>query len=96
MSDELRDDLTKFRGVTQDVIDELNQLRDNRDRTYNFWRLLKKADYLQIDVNGDGTFREFLEANYGVKLYVDDAGQYLSNFDIVDEQKHLMFELKYR
>jgi hypothetical protein len=68
-----------------------------RRKTYDFWRTLRKAnaDYLKLDTMGDGTFGEFILYNYGIQLYFDDAGNIKAHFDIVDEQKHLIFVLKY-
>jgi hypothetical protein len=70
---------------------------DTRAKTYDFWKTLRKAnkDYLALDVNGEGTFGEFLLHNYGIQLYFDDDGAIKSHFDIVDEHKHLMFVLTY-
>lgn len=91
------DDIVKFRGITQKVIDELNEQMEHREQTYNFWRCLKRAneDYLELDPTGEGTFREFMEANYGIKIYHDNNGQMLGTFDIVNESLYTFFKLKY-
>jgi hypothetical protein len=88
-------------NVTNDIVDELTkvpqQYLDDRKKTYNFWKTLRTAnkDYLALDLCGDGTFGEFILHNYGIQLYFDDGGAIKAHFDIVDEQKHLLFVLKY-
>lgn len=93
----LSEDLQKLanaRGWT-DLID--SNLNGNRSGTYDFWKSLKKAnrDYLDIDVNADGTFVEFMKYNYGVQLHLDDTGNIKAQYEIINEQQHLMFMLKY-
>jgi hypothetical protein len=102
----MSNDLGKYmkdlsQNVTNDfvdgLLDECQKSLDERTKTYDFWKTLRKAnkDYLALDVNGEGTFREFLLHNYGIQLYFDDNGNITAHFDIVDEQKHLMFVLTY-
>jgi hypothetical protein len=100
------DDLGKYmkdlsQNVTNDFVDELvrqkKEYLDDRMKTYDFWKTLRKAnvDYLNLDVNGEGTFGEFILYNYGIQLFYDNDGAIKAHFDVVDEQKHLLFVLKY-
>jgi hypothetical protein len=75
----------------------LGNVNDDRIKKYDFWKALKKAndDYLSIDIYGDGTFSEFVLYNYGIQLHFNSDGQIIANVDVVDEQKHLLFVLKY-
>jgi hypothetical protein len=42
------------------------------------------------------TIDEFLIDQHGIQIYLDpDFGEIMPNFDIVDEQKFLIFNLKY-
>jgi hypothetical protein len=87
-----------YANITKGFTDVLNAFAgDDRTRTYDFWKTLRKAntDYLALDVAGDSTFGEFMLHEYGIQLYFDEDGQILSKFDIVDEKTYLFFVLKY-
>jgi hypothetical protein len=61
----------------------------------NWWELLRKA---QLEYGGGGgdkaDFQFWLTEHYGIRIYYDYDG-ILPNHDIVDEQKFLLFKLKY-
>lgn len=61
----------------------------------HWWERLRKA---QLDYSTTGRdkadFQFWLEEHYGLKIYYDYDG-ILPNHDIVDEQKYLLFKLKY-
>ena len=42
-----------------------------------------------------GTFQDWLEVEYGVRLVLDETGAITDQYKIIDEQKYLVFELKY-
>jgi hypothetical protein len=66
-----------------------------------FWRKIQrvKADYDVLDPHPGvlpSEFRQWLLAEYGIQLIPARDGFNLSNtYEIVDEQKYLVFELKY-
>jgi hypothetical protein len=41
------------------------------------------------------TFQDWLEVDYGVKLILDDAGAITDQYTVIDEQKFILFNLKY-
>jgi hypothetical protein len=95
--DDLSNEMKDLADLTNKFATDLSNSKDERQKTYDFWKTLRKAnkDYLALDVNSEGTFGEFLLHNYGIKLYFDDDGAIKAHFDIVDEHKHLMFVLTY-
>jgi hypothetical protein len=60
-----------------------------------WWEMLQKA---QIDFLGVGAphaeFHSWLVEHYGVQIHYDSDG-ILPTYDVVDEDKHLLFRLKY-
>jgi hypothetical protein len=60
-----------------------------------WWDLLRKA---QLEYNTTGgnkaDFQFWLNEHYGLQIYYDYDG-ILPNHDIVDEQKYLLFKLKF-
>lgn len=60
-----------------------------------WWDWLRKAQLEYNTTGGDkADFQFWLTDNYGLKIYYDYDG-ILPNHDIVDEQKYLLFKLKY-
>jgi hypothetical protein len=104
---DLSKDMRELSNATNEFVNNINELAkehqhrldelDKRAKTYDFWKSLKKAqrEYLHLDVNGDGTFGEFMLYEYGIQLYFDGDNYIKPDFDIVDEHKHLLFVLKY-
>jgi hypothetical protein len=61
----------------------------------SWWELLRKAQLEYGDSGGDkADFQFWLTEHYGIRIYYDYDG-ILPNHDIVDEQKFLLFKLKY-
>lgn len=78
----------------------LQELRKQRDR---YWAMLRKAkdDYLKLTDNavlehemGEGAFYYYLQQHYGLKVELID-GKIGADHAITDEQKYLLFILKY-
>ena len=60
-----------------------------------WWELLRKAELDYRATGGDkANFQFWLTEHYGLRIYYDYDG-ILPNHDIVDEQKYLLFKLKY-
>jgi len=61
----------------------------------NWWDMLRKAE---LDYRATGLpkadFQFWITEHYGLRIYYDYDG-ILPNHDIVDEQKYLLFKLKY-
>jgi hypothetical protein len=77
-------------------VSDLHDINQKRQQTFAVWKKIKNAgaefnsqtDYAAID--------EFLKNQYGIQIYLDpEFGGIMPNFDIVDEQKFLIFNLKY-
>ena len=61
-----------------------------------WWEMLQKAEIDYRVTGGDkAKFQFWLTEHYGLQIYYDYDG-ILPNHDIVDEQKYLLFQLKYR
>ena len=88
---------TSLANAARGFTDAINQQLSDRKDTYDFWKMLGKAnkEYLNLDTTGEGTFKEFLEYNYGIRLYEDESGNYKAQYDKVDEQLYLFFTLKF-
>lgn len=60
-----------------------------------WWEMLRKAEIDYRVTGGDkAEFQFWLTEHYGLQIYYDYDG-ILPNHDIVDEQKYLLFKLKY-
>ena len=86
------------------MIDEDRQeIFKERERRNSWWRELKvlREEYItlvdsvagQFDVDD---FDTFLASNFGIKINYDQSGNILSDYQIVDKNKHLIFLMKYR
>lgn len=72
--------------------ERLNTLTGVED---HWWDMLQKAEIDYRSTGGDkANFQFWLTENYGLQIYYDYDG-ILPNHDIVDEQKYLLFKLKY-
>ena len=69
---------------------------------YRYWSLLRRAyqdyhraqDYIKIRLPMRQDFVSWMLEQWGVKVHTDPLG-YTEYFDIADEHKYLLFELKY-
>lgn len=67
---------------------------------YNYFRLLRKAnsEWIQLMKQMPGretAFSDWMCNEYGVRINKDEAGNYTSRYDIVNENKYLMLVLKH-
>lgn len=70
--------------------DEDDNVRKRRD---DYWRILSK---IRTENNLSSTeLDEFVVENYGIEIQYDKNGDILSYYKVVDEQKYLIFLLKY-
>lgn len=67
-----------------------------------FWLAVRKAnkDYEengehQCDEPVSKYFMQWLEQQWGIKIYMTDSGNYSTEFDVVSPDKYTMFVLKY-
>lgn len=73
--------------------ERLNTLTGVED---HWWEILQRAELDYRATGGDkAKFQFWLTEHYGLQIYYDYDG-ILPNHDIVDEQKYLLFQLKYR
>ena len=63
---------------------------------WDYWRKLMrvKKEFETTDLN-QSLFSTWLTEQYGIKLNFDNDGNITDEMSIVDEQKYLLFELKY-
>jgi len=71
---------------------------------YDYWQKLKlaRSEYakntkivaptFEDEANG---FYYFMQHEFGIKVMLDEQGNITNNFEIIDEHKYLLFELKY-
>jgi len=84
--------------IFQDYDDDDPDLEKRKNR-WIYWEALKKirAEFIEntIDGNFDAMeFEAYLEHNYGIKMKVVD-GNITDGFIVTDEQKYLIFLLKF-
>ena len=66
-----------------------------------FWRNMQKMKSIyQEDCIAAGSYQVFefskwLEVNFGIQILMDDNGNVLRDFVIIDEKKYLFYKLKY-
>jgi len=76
--------------------DDLNiSFRKNRWKYWNQLRL-EKIEFMENKSEFDWTiFTEYIQAKYGIKMNIIN-GTITDNYQIVDEQKYLVFLLKFQ
>lgn len=95
--------MTNISNNFQDY-DENDSNINFRKNRWNYWAALKKArkEYLQDIGELDGQFDAFdfdnwLSNNYGLKINVmDSTGNITDSYVVIDEQKYILFLLKYQ
>ena len=75
---------------------------EQRKKRWNYWAALKniRKEYLADCASLQGQFdaydfESYVEANYGIKMNLVD-GNITDGYEITDEQKYLIFLLKYQ
>ena len=90
-------------SIYRDHSSRLDTVGSFNQGTIAFWAAVRLAsrDYMLSNLDQPNAFNKwtqfgewFLE-NYGVKLHLTDGGFYNQDIDIVDQDKYLMFVLKY-
>lgn len=95
--------MSRFTGAME-VEKSFREWEEDRKRNRNkYWAMLRKAnaDYLKLTEQasieyelGQGAFYYYLQQNYGLKVELID-GKIAGDYHVVDEQKYLLFVLKY-
>lgn len=76
-----------------DISSRLNTILGTDDKIA-FWRAMEKA---RRDSSFPSTvdFSDYVRDAFGVQLFINDEGFINQNFAVIDEQKYLLFKLKY-
>ena len=78
------------------LVSDFWDYRLERDK---FWTRLRRfrqdAVKQDPDLENSDKLIALLEKNYGVRVHVNDIGQILPSYDVVDEASFTMFLLKY-
>jgi hypothetical protein len=80
----------------QDYDDDDPDLKKRQAR-WDFWEVLKKLrkEFTDAGLEFDaGDFIAWIEEKYGFRLVLNDTG-ITDDYEIVDEQKYLIFRLRY-
>lgn len=67
---------------------------EHRDRYRNALRN-SREEFLASEAKTQMPFQDWLEKVYGVIMLKNDDGYYTMNYDIGDEKRFMMFQLKY-
>lgn len=73
---------------------------EQRKKRWDYWAALKqiRKEYIAETAIGQFDaydFEDYIEANYGIKMNVVD-GNITDGYKVMDEQKYLIFLLKYQ
>ena len=69
---------------------------EDRSRRWDYWNKLKRAkEEFLIESPDSDYFGNWLVEKYGIKLHYDSDGNITDDMSILDEQKFLLFQLKY-
>jgi hypothetical protein len=71
---------------------------DKRKNRWNYWEALKKVrkEYMEQNTEFDAyDFEDYLTGQYGLKMNIVN-GNITDGYEIVDEQKYLIFLLKFQ
>jgi hypothetical protein len=69
---------------------------EDRSRRWEYWRYIKLArEEFLIECPNSDYFGNWLSEKYGIKLHYDRDGNITDESTIIDEQKYLLFQLKY-
>lgn len=80
-----------------------NQHKEYIKKRQDFWLSLKKIREEMLTANATNgnvlfdayDFEKYIEEVYGIKLHIID-GNFGGTYEIIDEQKHLIYLLKFR
>ena len=81
----------------QDYDDDDPEIERRKNR-WNYWEALKKVrkEYMQQNTEFDAyDFEDYLVGQYGLKMNIVN-GNITDGYEIVDEQKYLIFLLKFQ
>lgn len=76
--------------------------REQRAKRDQYWNaiFLMRNDYLEenkgfYDLTARPTLHYYAELKYGIKMGLDDQGNYTKFYDVVDPKKFMLFQIKY-
>ena len=72
-----------------------DESQDARERRNWWWQTLQKLNF-EFRSSDGAAFDEWVADTHGVKVLRDPMGNFLGDYTISDEKKHLVFLLKYR
>lgn len=84
-------------------VEDEKALQEHRKKRNQYWSMLRRAklDFIKLTDQacieyeiGEDAFYYYLRQNYGLQVELID-GQIAGDYIIVDEQKYLLFLLKY-
>ena len=68
--------------------------RDRWAKRYWWWQTLQKLSF-EFQSSDSAAFDKWVSDTHGVKILRDPSGNFLGDYDIDDEMKHMVFLLKY-
>ena len=89
--------MTKISKDFQDYDDDDPALQQRKNR-WNYWDLLKKVrvEFMESQTEFDAyLFEDYIQAKYGVKMNIVN-GNITDGYQIVDEQKYIVFLLRFQ
>lgn len=76
--------------------------RERLERRNQYWQAINRArrEYLDqyvgiYDLTVRPALHYWMQEHYGIRMGIDDQGNYTRDFEILDERRYLMFQLKY-
>ena len=76
--------------------------QEHKEQRNRYWRSVHTAreDYMHqyrdlIDQTAKPLLHNWLEEHYGIRMGIDDQGNYTADYQVTDEKKFMMFKLRY-
>jgi hypothetical protein len=88
------DEVGRMKNINSYITDQYTP--ETQQRKYEYWYRLSKAsaDYRMLDGDGEISFEQWMLSNWGLKIS-QNADGYTPYHEIIDENKYLLFLLKY-
>lgn len=75
---------------------------ERKQKRWDYWKAVNEArqDYLEefkgvYDLTVRPALHYWIEEHYGIRMGIDDQGNYTQDYQIVDPKRYMMFQLKY-
>lgn len=87
--------------MTQGEYAEQNWIDEQKSKRWQYWTALHAVRIEYREAVGDNagmigpTMTHWVEEKYGIKMGIDDQGNYTQNYTVVNPKRFMFFQIKY-